>query len=53
MLVNIISHKVCGAYVFTLLNQTPIYELYVAQFVVKNGHKEACITMRFDYVLKI
>ena len=44
--------KVCGPYVVTLINWTPIFEWYMVRFAVKNGHWKGCGTMRLDCVLK-
>ena len=32
--------NVCGPYVLTLLNWTPIIQWYTARFVIKNGHQK-------------
>jgi hypothetical protein len=39
--------RVGGRYVVTLLNQTPMFEWYIAKLVVENGHRKDL------YVLKI
>ena len=44
----------CEPYVDILRNWTPVFEWYVARFVVKTEHqKKLCKMMRLDYELKL
>jgi hypothetical protein len=46
---------ICALYVVTLLCWIPILylsPLYMARVVVKNKHKNTCVTMRLNFVLK-
>jgi hypothetical protein len=39
--------------VIEILNWTPIFEWYMATFVVKNGLQKTCVMMRLDNVFRI